>query len=241
MGKTSIPVPEHRATFPLTDPARTVPLPPLYLVGGKRIVREALQRLLEAHGIRVRGAMASDALPQHVGQHSDGPPGVYVCMLNGQANHLQDGLETIQAAAERASVVVLSDTPSRAQIYATLRSGAKGYVHLDAEPEEFIHATRMALEGRTYLAADIAALVVNDLSGSQGSDGRYAPADQLSPREKQVVELLCEGCSSKEIGKRLHISAKTVENHRYNIYRKCGVESIAGLMRHALQSGLVSL
>jgi DNA-binding NarL/FixJ family response regulator len=57
----------------------------------------------------------------------------------------------------------------------------------------------------------------------------------------EVVQLLCEGLSSKQIAGHLHISAKTVENHRYNIYRKCEVESIAGLMRHAIQQGLVSL
>ena len=63
----------------------------------------------------------------------------------------------------------------------------------------------------------------------------------LSPRETEVVELLCDGLSSKEIAHHLHLSPKTVENHRYNIYRKCHVESIAGLFRYAVHQGIVSL
>ena len=56
----------------------------------------------------------------------------------------------------------------------------------------------------------------------------------------EIVQFLCNGLSSKEIAKSLHLSTKTIENHRYNIYRKCEVESIAGLIRHAVQHGLVS-
>ena len=63
----------------------------------------------------------------------------------------------------------------------------------------------------------------------------------LSRREVEIVQLLCEGLSSREIARHLHIAAKTVENHRYNIYRKCEVDSIAGLMRHAIQDGLISI
>ena len=101
----------------------------------------------------------------------------------------------------------------------------------------------MAISNKVYLASDAAELLVSDISSSgpeQASNTRL-PSVELSGREVEIVQLLCEGLSSKEIGRRLHISAKTVENHRYNIYRKCEVDSIAGFMRHAIHNGLVTI
>ena len=84
---------------------------------------------------------------------------------------------------------------------------------------------------------------MNDLSVAVGParSRSQLPPSELTPREIEIVQLLCEGLSSKEIARHLHISAKTVENHRYNIYRKCEVDSIAALMRHAIQQGFVSI
>jgi DNA-binding CsgD family transcriptional regulator len=84
-------------------------------------------------------------------------------------------------------------------------------------------------------------LARGDLSTAEQTSAARPPKVELSERETEIVHLLCEGLSSKEIARRLHISTKTLENHRYNIYRKCEVDGVAGLMRHAIQQGLVSI
>ncbi|MFW5841533.1 MAG: DNA-binding response regulator, partial [Planctomycetota bacterium] len=150
--------------------------------------------------------------------------------------------DTLSRTNRALPLVILSEQASRGQVYAALRIGAKAYVNLDAEPEELVKAISMASQGKVYLAPDAAELLVNDISVAiEPSSSPRLPSVELSRREIEVVQLLCEGLSSKEIARRLHISAKTVENHRYNIYRKCEVDSIAGLMRHAIQHGLVTI
>lgn len=138
-------------------------------------------------------------------------------------------------------LVVLSERTSRGQV--TALRGAKAYVNLDADPKELIKAIEMAAQQKVSLSPDAAELLVNDVSAAITPSRRSRlPATDLSRREVEIVQLLCEGLSSKEMARCLHISAKTVENHRYyNIYRKCEVDSIAGLMRYAIRHGMIAI
>ncbi len=217
----------------------------LCLVGGKRILRIALERLLAGGQVAVCRSFADDAaLTEGLGAEPDGSFDVVLLILGGAGpfgsfRRIQD---TLRQADRSVPMVVLSERASRGQIYAALRIGAKAYVNLDAEPADLVKAIEMASQERVYLAPDAAELLVNDVSTAIDPSGTARlPRMELSRREIEIIQLLCEGLSSKAIAKDLHISAKTVENHRYNIYRKCEVESIAGLMRHAIQQGLVSI
>ncbi|MBN1554822.1 MAG: response regulator transcription factor [Phycisphaerae bacterium] len=151
--------------------------------------------------------------------------------------------EALGKTSNTAPLVVLSEETGRGEVYAALRIGAKAYLDLDCDPQELIKAVRTAIEGKVYLAPDVAELLVNDMSAAfEPSTGtKRLPSVELSRREVEIVQLLCEGLSSKEIARRLHLSAKTVENHRYNIYRKCEVDSVATLMRYAIKHGLISI
>jgi len=113
---------------------------------------------------------------------------------------------------------------------------------LDCDPEDLAKAVRMALANKVYLSPDVAELLVNDVSATfEPAKSSRLPSLELSRREVEIVQLLCEGLSSKEVARHLHLSAKTVENHRYNVYKKCEVDSIAALMRYAIQHGLISI
>ena len=106
----------------------------------------------------------------------------------------------------------------------------------------FMFVTPVAVVGRAYLSPVLAALVVGELTtAGESLTVKRLPHGELTRRELDIVQLLSDGLSSKQIAGRLHISAKTVENHRYNIYRKCAVDNIAGLIRHAIQHGMVSI
>lgn len=215
------------------------------LAGGKKITRLAIRRLLETYGLATCGVSDDqDELSASLTAISEYRHSALVLIVSGADafSTLHAIHETLVESHPNIALVVLSESGSRAQVYAALRIGAKGFVNLDSEPDELVKAVRMASQNRVYLSSDVAELLVNDISKSEKtSHTPHLTNVSLSKREVEVVQLLCEGLSSKEIGHRLHISPKTVENHRYNIYRKCEVDNVAALMRHAIEEGLISL
>ena len=150
--------------------------------------------------------------------------------------------EILGASHHELPIVVLSEKVNRGEVYAALRIGAKAYLQLDAEPDELAQAVVSAANDKVYLPPDVTELLVNDVSSAYETRRSQRPlSTELSVREIEIVQLLCEGLSSKGIAKKLHLSPKTIENHRYNVYRKCSVDNVAGLMRYAIQNGIVML
>ncbi len=215
------------------------------LVGGRTIFRSAIQKLLESPDISVAGAFDDEeafAKAVTAGQ-ADGLDLILLIPGGGGFTSFNRLRELLATGQDRPSVVVLGEQLSRGQVYGALRMGAKAYVSLDSQPEELRRAIHLAAEGKMHLSPDAAEMMMSDISGAaQPSRAPGGMGDVgLSAREAEVVQLLCEGLSSKRIAARLHLAPKTVENHRYNIYRKCEVESIAGLIRFAVQHGMVTL
>jgi two-component system response regulator NreC len=244
MAQITIPFPMPRDS----DKARACPGGPsiatVWLVGGARIVRKAVEELLKSEGCTVTRAFADEQVLDEALQAEPSPScDVIVLILTGARpfSSFYRVHEVLSRTENPIPLVVLAGQASRGQVYAALRIGAKAYVNLDAEPEELTKAIRAAARRKVYLAPDVAELLVSDLSTAEQTSAARPPKVELSERETEIVHLLCEGLSSKETARRLHISTKTVENHRYNIYRKCEVDSVAGLMRHAIQQGLVSI
>ncbi len=214
------------------------------LIGGSKILRRALVHLLAHEGLEVVSSYVDEnELSAALGAEKAPEADVLVLLISGGPFTTYHRIhDAMNRTGHSVPLVILSEQASRGQVYAALRIGAKAYVNLEAEPEELVKAIDMASQNKVYLAPDAAELLVNDISVAiEPSGSPRLPSVELSRREIEVVQLLCEGLSSKEIARRLHISAKTVENHRYNIYRKCEVDSIAGLMRHAIQNGLVTI
>jgi len=226
---------------PVTDPSQPVTV---CLVGGKQIIRQGIALLLERNGVAVAGSVGEDELAEILADQEGAPPRVIVLILMSAGPfrafyRLRDLLKGLSRAHP---LVILTDKTSRSLVYAALRIGAKAYVDLDASCQELVKGITMAARGKVYLTPEAAELLAKDVSKS----GQVAltggpPKVELSPRELEIVQLLCEGLISREIAQQLHISAKTVENHRYHIYRKCEVDNVAGLIRHAIQHHLVSI
>ncbi|MCE5278400.1 MAG: response regulator transcription factor [Planctomycetaceae bacterium] len=215
------------------------------LAGGTRMVREAISVLLQQAGLAVCGVYHDEAaLAADMAGRDRSDNDVVVLLLSGSGPFQSfQCMKDLMSKVGDLPLVVASDRIASGQVQGALRVGAKGFVSLDADPAELTHAILQAAKGQPYLTADASQLLARDISNGVGRGGR-APARrgvELSHREIEIVQLLCEGQSSKEIGRNLQISPKTVENHRYNIYRKCDVESIAELIRHAINRGLVSI
>ncbi len=212
------------------------------LMGGQRIVRSAIQDFLESQNLNVALQFEDEtALAQHITSKGRLQADLMVLFLGAGRFRAFGSVKQVLDQIQMVPLVILSDQVSRGQIYTVLRLGAKAFVNLNADPHELLTAIRTAAEGRVYLSPEAAELLVSDISGSGRPSGKGPPNFNLSKREIEIIQLLANGLSSKEIARDLHLSTKTVENHRYNIYRKCEVDSIAGLIRHAIHHGLVSI
>ena len=137
-------------------------------------------------------------------------------------------------------IIALSMHSDRRFVIEMLRAGAMGFVLKHSAFEELVLAIKHVHQGRTFLSASIVDVVVSDyVKNLAGTD---SPAyNQLTNRERQVLKLLAEGNTTKEIGYILGVSVKTVETHRLNIRDRLGIESLAELTKFAIREGITTL
>jgi DNA-binding NarL/FixJ family response regulator len=151
-----------------------------------------------------------------------------------------DATHQIAALSPAPKVIALSGRADRRAVVDILRAGASGYVVKNAPPEELMLAIRTVVQGKIYLSSQIAGGVLDDFR-------RYVPASgspefaSLSPREREVLQLMAEGKGTKEIAAVLTLSKKTVDNHREHLMSKLNVSTLAELIKYAIREGLTSI
>jgi len=153
------------------------------------------------------------------------------------------GLNGLEAAARvaketpRSKVIMLSAHAHEEYVCQALRAGASGYLLKDASTAELELAVTAVAKGETYLSPAVSRHVINDymrrVSGEPGS------LEILTPRQREILQLVAEGRTTKEIARTLHISSKTVETHRMQLMERPGIHDVAGLVRFAIRVGLV--
>ena len=136
------------------------------------------------------------------------------------------------------NVIILSAHANEEYVIRALRSGAVGYMLKDAATAELELAIRSVGEEKTYLSPSISRTVINDYLERIG--GSVSPLEQLTPRQREILQLLAEGRNTKEIASDLDISVKTVESHRLQLMERLNIHDVPGLVRYAVRSGLVS-
>jgi two-component system, NarL family, response regulator NreC len=137
----------------------------------------------------------------------------------------------------KVKVIALSMHSSKNFIIEMFKAGASGYLLKDCEFDELINAIRLVVTNKKYISPAISEVVVDNYMQQSGNEKGTA-FSILSQREREVLQLLTEGKATKQIAKRLHISAKTVEVHRLNLMSKLKIDSIAQLTKYAIQEGL---
>ena len=155
-----------------------------------------------------------------------------------------NGIEAIQQMLPghpRMKVIVLSIHETKPYVYRALKAGAKGYLIKETAGLEVVDAVREVYRGERYLSQRIADLLTDISFRSLENSGETSPLEQLSPREREILQLVAEGKTSQEIAERLSISSKTVDTYRSRLMRKIGVEDMAGLIKFAIQHGVISL
>ena len=135
-------------------------------------------------------------------------------------------------------VIILSAHANEEYVIRALRSGAAGYMLKDAATAELELAITSVTEDKTYLSPSISRTVINDYLQRVG--GPISPLEQLTPRQREILQLLAEGKNTKEVASNLDISVKTVESHRLQLMERLNIYDVPGLVRYAVRSGLVS-
>ncbi len=199
------------------------------------LVRAGFRALLEARdGVEViaeadDGRSALDALDEHA-------PEVLVVDLSMPD---MNGLELIHRVSKRhprVRVLVLSMHRDPEYVTRALKEGARGYLVKGAGEAELHMAVQAVARGETYLSPAIAGPVVAAASTPDPRD----PFEVLTPRQREVLQLIVEGYSTSQIGRKLFISVKTVESHRAAIMDRLEIRDVPNLVRYAIRTGLVS-
>ena len=146
-----------------------------------------------------------------------------------------EALRRLKAEGLDAKVIFLTMHADAQLATEALRAGASGYVLKHSAGEELIRAIQEVLEGRVYLTPLLTKDVITTLT-----EPTTQPAVQLTPRQREVLQLIAEGRRMKEIAATLQLSTRTVETHKYQMMQALGVDSTAALVRYAIQLGLVA-
>lgn len=196
----------------------------------------------------IRGLLQGLAGMTVVGEAGDGPEAMHlaeqlrpdVVLLDVGMPRL-NGLEVadrIAALDPAIRVVILSMHTSEEYVLRALRAGCAGYLVKGSAVSELEIAVRAVARGETYLSPVVSKRVVEDYVNRTG--GAIDPLDALTPRQREILQLVAEGCTSKDIAHRLSLSQKTVDTHRAQIMERLGVHDVASLVRFALRVGLIS-
>ena len=184
-----------------------------------------------------------------VGQASDGYTAVefarelapHVIVMDVSMPGL-NGIEATRAilrASPGARVVALSMHSAKGYVREMFRAGASGYLLKTCECDELIQTIRLIAQGQTYISPSIGRVVTENYAqdGSENKDNAFSV---LTRREREILQLISEGNSTKQIARRLFISPKTVEAHRLRMMKKLDIHNIALLTKYAIQEGLTS-
>lgn len=196
------------------------------------MVRDGLRAVLEKAGVSVVGEAANgrEAVVQALRLHPD-----VVVMDVGMAElNGIDATRRLTRELPGTKVLGLSMNADRRYVTAMLSAGAVGYVLKNAAAEQLIEALTVVVSGGTYLSPGLDTVI------PIGTAGRTAAQRALTPREREVLQLVAEGKSSKEVAAALEIALPTVETHRRQIMEKLGLRSIAELTKYAIREGLTS-
>ena len=196
------------------------------------LVRQSLKSLLEREGIRVVGE-ASDG-QELLGVAARLNPDVAVVDISMP---LMNGLEAageIRKSSPQTRTILLTRHDEDQYVTEALRAGVKGYVLKNQAATDLIHAIHQVCRGGFYLSPAISHTVVEAFLSKTTQ-----PTDPLTSRERQVLQLISEGKSTKDVACLLGISTKTAESHRARLMRKLDIHETASLVRYAIRRGLV--
>jgi two-component system response regulator NreC len=204
------------------------------LADDHQIVRQGLRGILVAAGHEVIGEASDGREALKLARTLN--PDIAVLDLSMPLLNGLDAAREMRRLAPDIKIILLTMYTDKGYVLQALRAGARGYVLKTQAAEDLISAIREILRGETYLSPGVAASVVDAVLESTNE-----AADPLTARERQILQLVAEGNTTKEIARLLNVSFKTAESHRNHIMKKLDIHEVAGLVRYAIRQGLLHL
>ena len=204
------------------------------------LVRAGIRALLEKAGdIHILGEASNGQ--EAVDMARELKPDVLIMdIMMPRLNGIQ-AAEQIQSLKLPISILILSMYSDAGFIHKALQCGVKGYVLKSSVSDELLQAVRAVAAGQIFFSSPISEILEENAVQSPAFAREVEPFATLSPREKEIMQLIAEGYTSAEIGKLLFISDKTVEKHRIKLMKKLNVRNLAGLVRLAIKYRLVDV
>jgi DNA-binding NarL/FixJ family response regulator len=204
----------------------------IILADDHKIVRQGLRALLEREGFQVLGEATNGQEAVRLAETTH--PDVAVVDLAMPLLNGLDAAREILKTSPRTRVMLLTMHTDEHHIAAALKAGIRGYLVKTQAAEDLVQAIRDVARGEMYLSPRVSRVVVEAYL-----EGSAAPADRLTPRERQIVQLVAEGKTSKEVAALLGLTPKTAESYRTRIMEKLDIHDTAGLVRYAIRQGLI--
>ncbi len=206
----------------------------IYVIEDQNILRELVCRLVES-------------LPdcQLIGDSADGLEGLNACKEEKPDLVIVDimvpslnGLEIVRQlrkALPSVKLLIFSAYSSRERVQSALKAGVNGIVHKNASIDELEKGIQRVLRGESYMSSQILEILREIMLHPETTDS----LEKLTTREREILQLIAEGNTTKDVANKLNISAKTADTHRTNVMNKLNIHDIAGLTRFAMQNGLI--
>jgi len=211
----------------------------ILLADDHTIVRDGLRVLLERQpDFEVVGEASNGREAIDVSQHQS--PDV---VLMDVAMPIMNGIEAaarVTAAQPKTAVIILSMHADESYILRSLKAGARGYLLKDSAESDLIQAVRAVASGKAFFSPAVSKVLAEDYIRQVRQRGVEDPYDLLTARERELLQLIAEGKSAKEIAGLLKLSAYTVDTHRGNLMQKLNVHSIPELILYAVRKGIIS-
>lgn len=203
------------------------------------LLREGLRQVLGLAGLQVVGEAANGR--ECLEKARSLRPDVVLMDLNMPEMSGLEATRTIKAELPGTRIVVLTIHDTEDYLVEAMQAGVEGYVLKDADPEVVVEAVRVCARGQSYLQPELGGRLMAGLRRREQQRAGGGARSVLSQREFEVLQLLAEGASNREISRRLFISEKTVKNHTNAIFRKMGVEDRTQAVLEAIRKGWVQV
>lgn len=211
----------------------------ILLVDDHPIVREGLKSHLATHDEVLVVGEAADG-KEAMAKAKELSPDVVIMDISLPDMNGLEATRKLQSAVPTAKVLILTMHEDRNYIIESVRAGARGYVLKDASPEELLCAIESVHSGGAFFQSSVSDVLLDLCSNDQERPRKPSTSD-LTPREQEVLALIAEGDSNKEIASKLFVSVRTVECHREHIMRKLNIHSTAGLTKYAINKGITAI
>ena len=203
------------------------------------LVRQGLKRILDGtKDLEVVGEAADGLELLDLLNHSN--PDMVILDVSMPRLRGIEAIHEIKTMRPEVSILMLTMHKDKEYLYLALSAGAKGYLLKEDADRDLFFAIEKIRQGKTYVSPNLSEELLDDLVQIGKGEGKPSfEIDPLTTREREVVKLIAEGKSSKEIADLLSISARTVDNHRANIMEKLNLKKTADLVKYAIQKGYI--